>query len=59
MQNIACVYDSARRHLEQPSDREYLKCSQPVDPTEYQNEWIGDVVSDHPIPSAVLHFRRA
>ena len=38
---------------------EYLECWQPVDPTEYQNEWIGDVVSDHPIPSAVLHFRRA
>ncbi len=36
---------------------EYLECWQPVDPTEYQNEWIGDVVSARPVCCAALSRR--
>lgn len=48
MQEMACVSDRDSLTREYPF--------QPVDPTEYQNEWIGDVVSDRPIPSTVHLF---
>jgi hypothetical protein len=47
---LACVFDR------DPLTRESTWNGQPVDPTEYQNEWIGDVVSDRPITSAVPLF---
>ena len=48
---VCCVHRTSPT-ASNPLTREYLECWQPVDPTEYQNEWLGDVVS---APSGPLY----